>query len=289
MLNIKYKIILIIFIILFLLYIIKKYINETFDNISILPLNNIIPTILPTISPTILPTISPIISQIITPINLPIETTKSPMNITTPPINNDIYYKIVLIDNNIRYNLISLSQLSHLYIKKVLQYLITDNNTNLDLLLKNNNIDDIAKLIHSLENKKKYIPNNDIIFAIKESDTFNININKTGFIVSFKNNFSTLYYNALNKYFDDTFICSPNSTAKIYVISDMLSITCSNSNLNKDFDINSIFIDYKENKINSKNVKLINIINSKDQTMPDIYEIVLSSTPSNIKIIKEII
>ena len=266
MLNDKYKIILVIFIILLILYIIKKYIIETFDTDT----DNT-----PSISSTM-------------PISTPSIT--SPNSILTDKssnIDNIIYYKIILIDNNIRYNLISLSQLSDLYVKKIIHYASIDNNTDIDLLLQNNNIDDIKTLIDAINNDDKYIPNNDIIFAIKEIDTQNIKLNNIGAIISFKDNFDTVYNNTLYKRYVHPAICTNKVNAKIHMINNNLSLTCYDNNINKNMIINNIFIDYKETKINGKYIKLTNITNFKDILMPDIFEITLSPIKSYIKIVKE--
>ena len=81
------------------------------------------------------------------------------------------YYDLLLTDeNNIIYRLISLSQLNAIYIKKILQYMLTNHNTNLEILFKNmdDSINDITNIINYLKINETYVPFNDVLFAITE-------------------------------------------------------------------------------------------------------------------------
>lgn len=208
--------------------------------------------------------------------------------------NNDIYYKLTLTDhNNIRYQLISFSQLNNQYKLRILLDASINNNINFNLLLKNDITDDINNIMDSINSKNynNYIPYNDILFAIKESDIYNTIINSNSSSIIFKNIMEPLYFLNNTKNHVKSRSCPDTlNNANLHLIGNILSITCINNSINKDLKIQYINFNDDNKTINNNYISLKNITNySTESSLPDIYQIILSTTQKNINIVKEIL
>jgi hypothetical protein len=207
--------------------------------------------------------------------------------------NNDIFFKLVLTDDkNVRYQLVTFSQLETLYQTQVLLNANTNDNSNMDFLFQNSDksIDDLKNILVNINKKKRYTPFNDVLLAIKESDIQNSLINFNAGSIIFKNILEPLYfdnnrllYNEISsKCFDST-----NIKPSLYLVGNMPTITCSNNPINKGLKINQLNYDENTQTLNCMHISLYNI--SKLDNQPNVYEIMLTPNKTNISISKEIL
>ena len=203
------------------------------------------------------------------------------------------YYKLIFTDDkNIRYQIVSLSQISNLYKNYILHHAAVNNKTKIDSLLKNfdDSINDMNGLMKNIKdnNNVKYIPRNDILFAVKEFDVYNTLLINNASSIIFHDIIEPLYYNNNIKIEDKTRQCSETEYAKLYIIGNMLTITCIKDPINTGLNTQYVNYDTTNNTINNMYVDLYNITgNNYNFPIMDLYEIILTPTEKNIKILKE--
>lgn len=206
--------------------------------------------------------------------------------------DSDIFFKLILTDDkNIRYQLVTFSQLQTVYQTQLLLHANSNNNNNLDLLFQNSDktIDDLKNILLYINKKMRYTPLNDILLAIKESDVHNMQINFNASSIIFKNMLEPLYFdNDRLLYKKITTPCDDSSILPLlYLVGNMLTITCINNPINTDLITNFVNYDDKTQTINGMHISLDDITEYDNQ--PNIYEINLTTNKTNISITKEIL
>lgn len=207
--------------------------------------------------------------------------------------NADIFFKLILTDDKkVRYQLVTYSQLQIMYQTQILLYANSNNKNNLNLLFQNSDktIDDLTNILLNINKKIRYTPQNDILLAIKESDIHNMQINFNTSSIIFKNMLEPLYFdNSRLLYKKITTPCGDSSTVfpLLYLVDNILTITCINNPINTNLIINPVNYDDKTQTINGMYISLDDITEFDNQ--PNIYEINLTTNKTNISITKEIL
>ena len=160
-----------------------------------------------------------------------------------------IYYKYILTNsNNIQYQIFTFSQLNFDLQKKILNKII---NNNLDNYYKN--IIDINKLNTLVNVGSRYIPNNDLLFAVRVNRLLDEKILSYSPELLFDEN-NNINYSVLNLQKINSL---PNSKLSIYNHTLLLTVPNDDFNITNQNTFSDAII--KDNQISFNNIDLIQI------------------------------
>ena len=195
----------------------------------------------------------------------------------------EVYYKLILVDKNTNqeYNLVLLSELDNKYITRALYHGSIETNKTSDLYPKEE-MDRLQKCLSS-KNKKKCVPLNDILFAIKQEHIKNVNINPGYKTIIFNENFKPALYDEI------THSITKTKNNQLFIIADHLAIT--DPKHNTGLAMKTPSLDDDDDTINGKYINLSNITNfkfkdpskKKKPLPPDLFLLTLSKTQTNIQ------